>query len=145
MAFKATRHRQLFYCHNDKCGVQFSVTSGTIMEQTKLPSRKWLLAFHLMGASKKGMSALQLSRMLHVSYKTAWFLSHRIRETMAENSQKFTGTVESDEAYFGGKRKHVGKGYRGNKAAVQVIAEAQHARGARRLESEHRTQPDRQG
>jgi hypothetical protein len=74
-----------------------------------------------MGASKKGMSALQLARMLHVTYKTAWHLCHRIRATMANSGQLFTGIVETDETYIGGKRKGYGRGYRGNKAAVQTI------------------------
>lgn len=113
------RRRQLWYCA--ACGAMFSVTSGTVMEHTKLPLRKWLLAFHLMGASKKGMSALQLSRMLQVTYKTAWHLSHRIRATMAEEPERFTGTVETDETYLGGKRKGRGRGYRGDKIAVQTI------------------------
>jgi transposase-like protein len=113
------RVRQLWYCRG--CDGQFSVTSGTIMEFTKLPLRKWLLAFHLMGASKKGISALQLSRMLHVAYKSAWHLCHRIRATMADDKQLFTGIVETDEMYMGGKRKGRGRGYRGNKTAVQTI------------------------
>lgn len=71
------------------------------MADTKIPLRKWLLAFHLMGASKKGMSALQLQRML-VTYQTAWHLCHRIRATMTKNSQVFTGIVETDETYIGG-------------------------------------------
>ncbi len=113
------RKRQLWRCQ--KCDKQFSVTSGTVLESTKLPLRKWLLAFHFIGASKKGMSALQLSRMLHVKYQTAWHLSHRIRATMANNGQLFTGIVETDETYIGGKRRGYGRGYRGNKAAVQTI------------------------
>lgn len=117
----ASRRLPLWRCND--CDHQFTVTSGTVMEGTKLPLRKWLLAFHLMGASKKGMSALQLSRMLKMGYKTAWHLCHRIRATMTDNSQKFTGTVETDEVYIGGRRKHVGKGYRGNKIAVQTIVE----------------------
>ena len=76
------RRRQIWHCR--KCGEQFTVTMGTVMEDTKLPLRKWLLAFHLIGASKKGMSALQLARMLGVSYKTAWHLGHRIRATMTD-------------------------------------------------------------
>jgi len=113
------RRRQLWYCHG--CRDQFSVTSGTVMNSTKLPLRKWLFAFHLMGASKKGISSLQLSRMLRITYKTAWHLTHRIRETMTENGQKFTGIVETDETYIGGKRKGRGRGFRGNKMAVQTI------------------------
>lgn len=121
------RNRQLWYCHG--CDTQFSVTSGTIMEDTKLPLRKWLLAFHLMGASKKGVSSLQLARMLEVTYKTAWHLAHRIRVTMPDNEGKFTGIVETDETYMGGKRKGRGRGYRGNKIAVQTIIKRNSANG----------------
>src|SRR3984957_10453333 len=68
----------LYYCA--ECNGQFTVTVGTVMERSKIPLSKWLFAMHLMGASKKGMSELQLQRMLGVTYKTAWFLCHRIRE-----------------------------------------------------------------
>jgi transposase-like protein len=84
------RRRQLWYCHNSACDAMFSVTSGTVMEFTKLPLRKWLMAFHLIGASKKGISSHQPARMLGVTVQTAWHLSHRIRETMVENEQLFT-------------------------------------------------------
>lgn len=114
------RNRQLWNC---QCGKQFSVTSGTVMADTKIPLRKWLFAFHIIGASKKGISALQLSRMLGVEYKTAWHLSHRIRETMVNDSQKFTGIVETDETYIGGRRTGRGRGYKGNKVAVQTIVQ----------------------
>jgi transposase-like protein len=70
----------LYYCA--ECNGQFTVTVGTVMERSKIPLSKWLFAMHLMGASKKGMSALQMQRMLGVTYKTAWFLCHRIREAM---------------------------------------------------------------
>jgi transposase-like protein len=70
----------LYYCA--ACNGQFTVTVGTVMERSKIPLSKWLLAMHLMGASKKGISALQLQRMLGVTYKSAWFLCHRIREAM---------------------------------------------------------------
>ena len=113
------RRRQLWYCHD--CEHMFSVTSGTILRFTKLPLRKWLLAWHLMGASKKGISCRQVARMRKVTLPTAWHLCHRIRETMAQNDQLFTGEVESDELYVGGVRKGMGKGYRGNKMAVQTI------------------------
>ncbi len=75
-----------------------------------IPLSKWLLAMHLMGASKKGMSALQLSRMLGVTYKSAWFLCHRIREAMVPVTRGPIGgknrVVESDETYIGGKAKN---------------------------------------
>jgi transposase-like protein len=98
----------LYYC--SACNGQFTVTIGTVMEDSKIPLSKWLFAMHLMGASKKGMSALQLSRMLGVTYKSAWFLCHRIREAMAPSNPGPLGgeskIVESDEAVFGGKAKN---------------------------------------
>ena len=96
----------LYYCA--ECNGQFTVTVGTVMERSKIPLSKWLLAMHLMGASKKGMSALQLQRMLGVTYKTAWFLCHRIREAMVPTKRGPIGgqgrTVESDETVIGGKK-----------------------------------------
>src|SRR2546425_5551189 len=69
--------------------------------------------------SKKGISAKQLQRMLKVSYKTAWYLSHRIRDAMGDDEQPLLrGIVEVDETYIGGKKRHVGSGYKGNKAVV---------------------------
>lgn len=115
------RNRQLWYCRSETCGRQFSVTSGTVMDSTKIPLRKWLLAFHLVGASKKGISARQVARMLDVTTQTAWHLCHRIRETMKDDRQVFTGIVETDETYIGGRRTGHGRGYKGNKVAVQTI------------------------
>ena len=88
------------------CREQFTVTVGTIMEDSHIPLHKWLLAFHLLCSSKKGMSAHQLHRMLGVTYKSAWFMAHRIRYAMTQEplSSKLTGTVEGDETYIGGKK-----------------------------------------
>jgi transposase-like protein len=98
----------LYYC--SACNGQFTVTIGTVMERSKIPLSKWLLAMHLMGASKKGMSALQLSRMLGITYKSAWFLCHRIREAMAPATPSPIGgenkVVESDETFIGSKAKN---------------------------------------
>ncbi len=103
----------------DKCRYQFSVTAGTLFHDSHLPLWKWFLAVYLICESKKGVSAKQLQRMLDVSYKTAWYLAHRIRDAMGDDEQPLLkGTVEADETYIGGKRKGFGKGYRGNKVIV---------------------------
>jgi transposase-like protein len=93
-----------------ECREQFTVTVGSIMEDSKIALNKWLLAIHLLCASKKGMSAHQLHRMLGVTYKSAWFMAHRIRYAMAQSpyTEKLKGVVECDETYIGGKRKNQG-------------------------------------
>jgi transposase-like protein len=90
------------------CRKQFSVTVGTLFERSHIPLNKWLMAAFLICASKKGMSAHQIHRMIGVSYKSTWFMMHRIRETM--NQGTFPGglggknkVVEVDETYVGGK------------------------------------------
>lgn len=97
----------MFLCN--VCRNKFTVRTGTVMERSHVPLHKWLLATHLMAASKKGMSAKQMERMLGVTYKTAWFLCHRIREAMdgANDTGPLGGpgkVVESDEAVVGGKK-----------------------------------------
>ena len=89
------------------CRKQFTVTVGTIFADSHIKPHKWLLAIHLLCASKKGMSAHQLHRMLGITYKSAWFMAHRIRYAMAQEplSSKLSGTVEVDETYVGGKEK----------------------------------------
>jgi transposase-like protein len=94
----------LLYCND--CREQFTVTVGTVMEHSKVPLTKWWMAIHLIGSSKKGVSSHQLHRTLKVTYKTAWFMSHRIRLAMAsggfETPMGGTGkTVEVDEAFIG--------------------------------------------
>jgi transposase-like protein len=87
-----------------KCRKQFTVRIGTIFEDSHIPLNKWLMAFHLMASSKKGISSMQLHRELGITLKSAWFLSHRIREAMAEkHSDLLCGIVEVDETYVGGK------------------------------------------
>ena len=98
------KHRPGLVQCND-CRKQFTVTVGTVFERSKVPLNKWLLATHLICASKKGISAHQLHRMLGVTYKTAWFMAHRIREAMTSTDDTPMGgeggTVEADETYFG--------------------------------------------
>lgn len=106
------------------CGYQFSVTSGTIFHDSHLPLRKWFVAIFLIVEAKKGISANQLKRVLGVSYKTAWYLCHRIRAAMTNGTPYLMkGIIEVDETLVGGKRKHVGHGFRGNKVIVVGAAE----------------------
>lgn len=98
------KERRQFDC--DGCRYQFSVRVGTIFHDSKLPLWKWFLAVYMMIESKKGISANQLKRMLGVSYKTAWYLCHRIRSTMTDESgELLTGIIEADETYVGGKKR----------------------------------------
>ena len=107
-----------------RCSYRFSVTAGTIFHDTKLPLQKWFLAVYLMTESKKGMSANQIKRTLDISYKTAWFLCHRIRHAMSEvSAEQLDGTVEVDETYVGGKVRGKGRGYVGNKAIVVGVVQ----------------------
>src|SRR5712664_2609466 len=102
--------RDQFVC--DSCSYQFSATAGTIFHDSHLPLWKWFLAAYLLMESKKGMSANQLKRTLEVSYKTAWYLCHRIRKAMDEaNDPKLSGTVEIDETYVCGKNKKKGRAH----------------------------------
>jgi transposase-like protein len=95
--------RKVFEC--DDCCYQFSVTAGTLFHDSHLPLPKWFLAIFLLCESKEGMSALQLKRLLKVSYKTAWYLCHRIRAAMTEtNPRPQNGTVEADETTIGSGR-----------------------------------------
>jgi transposase-like protein len=102
-------HRPGLYQCN-ACREPFTVTVGTLYERSKIPLHKWLAATHLLMASKKGMSALQISRMLGLPYKTAWFMMHRIRESLKPSPSDALGgankVVEADESYVGGKAKN---------------------------------------
>ena len=109
-----------------KCGTcrkQFSATVGTIFERSHIPLNKWFMAFQLMASSKKGMSAHQLHRMLDLTYKSAWFLAHRIRHVMKQTpfGGKLGGIVEADETYIGGKAH--GRGNTSNKIPVFALVE----------------------
>jgi transposase-like protein len=111
------KKRPQFDC--DSCRYQFSVTAGTIFHDTHLPLWKWFLAVYLIVEAKKGVSANQLKRTLGVSYKTAWYLSHRIRAALNEvDAQLLKGIVEVDETFVGGRMEGQGRGYKGNKTVV---------------------------
>jgi transposase-like protein/Zn ribbon nucleic-acid-binding protein len=108
------------------CGKQFTCTVGTIFEDSHIPLRKWLVAWYLLCASKKGISALQIQRMLGLgSYRTAWMMMHKIRYALQSPSfeKKLSGIVEVDETYIGGKKRGMGNAYKGNKSAVVSLVE----------------------
>jgi transposase-like protein len=94
--------RHQFDCNS--CRYQFSVMAGTLFHDSHLPLWKWFLGIYLVCESKKGISAKQLHRMLKVSYKTAWYMSHRVREAMGDDDQPLLrGIIEADETFLGGK------------------------------------------
>jgi transposase-like protein len=123
----------MFLCND--CRDKFTVRTGTVMERSHVPLHKWLLATHLMAASKKGMSAKQMERMLGVTYKTAWFLCHRIREAMdgATGNGPLGGpntVVEADETYVGGKQKNrATRAVKPKQPVVALVEREGHVRG----------------
>lgn len=124
---KGKSHRPGMYQCN-ACRQPFTVTVGTVMEKSKIPLNKWVLGFHLMGASKKGMSSHQFSRMLGVTYKTAWFMSHRIRLAMAPADTGNTfgsggGAVEVDETFIGKKKGVVKRAAHHHKMKVLTLVD----------------------
>lgn len=110
---------KLWYCR--KCDYQFSVTVGTVFADSHLPLLTWFAAVYLLCESRKGMSANQLKRMLGVSYKTAWYLCHRIRAAMKEAApEPLDGVVEIDETYVGGRKKGLGRGPHGSEKEIVI-------------------------
>lgn len=123
----------LLFCGD--CRSQFSVTVGTVFESSKVKLHKWVYAVHLMCASKKGISSKQLERMLGVSYKTAWFMSHRIREAMniepTGQMGNDGGPVEVDETYWGNTGKHQ-PGARGGDHKMKIVSLVDRETGTKR-------------
>jgi transposase-like protein len=113
-----------------KCRKQFTSTIGTIFEDSHIPLRKWIVAFYLNSSSKKGISSLQLKRILDLgSYRTALFMQHRIRHALRDPifNDKLSGTVEVDECYIGGKprpgdKRNVLTGFRSNSNKIPVVS-----------------------
>ena len=109
------------------CRKPFSVTVGTVMERSHIPLSKWVLAARLMASSKKTMSAHQLHRMIGISYESAWFLFHRLREATIDPDPSPLGgnniVVEADETYIGGKARNKAFGPPPKKEAVLTLVE----------------------
>ncbi len=117
----------LYKCGAYQCRKQFTVTVGTVFERSRVPLNKWLMAVYLMCSSKKGISSHQLHRTLGVTYKTAWFMTHRIREAMRDDAGGLLGSgggiVEADETFIGAKRpKHKPKKASGYAHKMKVLS-----------------------
>ncbi|HEY2391121.1 MAG TPA: IS1595 family transposase [Candidatus Angelobacter sp.] len=105
-----------------ECGYQFSVLTQTIFNDTHLPLETWFMAVLLLVEARKGMSANQIKRTLGISYKTAWYLCHRIRKAMASSDKPMLdGTVEMDETYIGGKQRNLSQHWRKNRIKQVVV------------------------
>lgn len=116
---------KIFKCREKECRSKFSVTVGTIYENTKIPLTKWFLATYILAVHSKGISSLQLATWLGVTQKTAWHLNHRIRVMLtAKAPELLDGIVEVDESYIGGKESNKPKHKRsgqGNKLGVKTM------------------------
>ena len=116
--------RTLLQC--SKCQHQVSLTSSTVFHKTRTPLVKWFWAIYLVSQDKGGVSAMRLSKQLHLGYKTAWLILHKIRNAMGQRDSRYTlsGFIEMDDAFFGGA--HPGKRGRGaaNKSTVLVMVES---------------------
>jgi len=114
--------KRTFKCREKVCRKKFTVTVGTIYENTKIPLTKWFLATYILSVHSKGISSLQLASWLDVTQKTAWFLNHRIREMLTEKAPELlSGVVEVDETYVGGSDKNRHKSKKKGRGAKTMV------------------------
>ena len=115
---RPNRKPQPFRCR--ACRKDFSVKTGTLLHRSHLPLSKWAVAYYLFATNLKGVSSMKLYRDLGITQKTAWYMAHRIRQTLTAEDDKFAGEVEADETYVGGKErnKHEDKKLRAGRGAV---------------------------
>ena len=132
---KQTHRAGLFYCN--ECKGQFTVTVGTVFERSKIALTKWWMAAHMMNSGKNGVSAHEIHRSIGVTYKTAWFMMHRLREAMKDIAPTPMGgegsSIQADETYYGNTSKRA-KGYRkGHSRKSSVVALVETPKGRVRV------------
>ena len=94
------------------CKQDFTIKTGTVFGESKLPLRKWFMAIYLLSTTSKGMSSVQVAKHVGVCQKTAWFMAHRIREAHQQNKGQLFGKIEADETFIGGLSKNMHKAKR---------------------------------